>query len=155
MYGYYDAAVIGLRDEMFQDDSFGIRVARRLKELHIEPIDVIEATECELADYLDRYRTAIIVYSFHDSKNGEIIEMELEARQERTTSLPRSGAKLPEALLRGQGKASRLPEVIKVYCLPQAGVLKMGVPATQKGIRVRAVVNRILQALGIVERVKG
>ncbi len=91
MFGYYDMAVIGLRNELFQDDSFGIRVARRLKELNIEPIDVIEAAEGELAEHLARYRTAIVVYSFHDSDNGEVVEMDLGVGREKVTSLPRGG----------------------------------------------------------------
>jgi len=156
MFGYYDMAVIGLRNELFQDDSFGIRVARRLKELNIEPIDVIEAAEGELAEYLARYRTAIVVYSFHDSDNGEVVEMDLGVGREKVTSLPRGGAKLPDALLRWQAGASTLPELIKVYCVPQAALSEVGGrrPAP-KGVRVRTVVNRILHALGIVEKTKG
>ena len=156
MFGYYDMAVIGLRNEIFQDDSFGIRVARRLKALNIEPIDVIEAEEGELADHLARYRTAIVIYSFRDSENGEVVEMDLGTGREKVTSLPGSGAKLPDALLRWQENAPTLPELIKVYCVPQATLSGAGGrrPAP-KGVRVRTVVNRILHALGIIEKTKG
>jgi Ni,Fe-hydrogenase maturation factor len=150
MYGYYDMAVIGLRNEAFQDDSFGIRVARRLKELNIEPIDVIEAAESELAGHLARYRTAVVVYSFHDAENGEVIEMDLRAGRETVTSLPPRGAKLPDALLRWQANAPTLPELIKVYCVPQAALTEVnGLRPAAKGVRVSAVIKRILHALGI------
>lgn len=82
--------------------------------------------------------------------------MDLGVGREKVTSLPRGGAKLPDALLHWQASASTLPELIKVYCVPQAALSEVGGrrPAP-KGVRVRTVVNRILHALGIVEKTKG
>ncbi|MGA2106191.1 MAG: hypothetical protein ABSH25_00955 [Syntrophorhabdales bacterium] len=67
-----------MRNELFRDDALGIPVLRRQKELRIESVDVIEAVERELINYLGKYRMAIIVYSSDEMEGGDMIEMEIQ-----------------------------------------------------------------------------
>ena len=67
-----------MRNELFRDDALGIPVLRRQKEFRIESVDVIEAVERELINYLGKYRMAIIVYSFDEMEGGDMIEMEIQ-----------------------------------------------------------------------------
>ena len=67
-----------MRNELFRDDALGIPVLRRQKKFRIESVDVIEAAERELINYLGKYRMAIIVYSFDEMEGGDTIEMEIQ-----------------------------------------------------------------------------
>jgi Ni,Fe-hydrogenase maturation factor len=150
-YGYYDTGVIVLRNELFRDDALGMLLLRRLKELQIESVDVIEAVERQLIDYLGKYRRAIIVYSFDEMAGTEMIETQMEPGKGWSNGCRLHSTKLENSLSAWLDGGSPLPEFIKVYGVPRSRSLEEGVPprGDETAARTRSAVNGILQTLGM------
>jgi len=154
MYGYYDSGVIVLRNELFMDDALGMLVLRRLKELQIESVDVIEAVERELIDYLGKYRRAIIVYSFDEMDGDDMIEMEMEPGKGWRWAFRLHSIKLANSLSAWLDDGSLLPEFLKVYGVPRSRSLEDGAPirGDEMAATTGRVVDGILKTLGMAQR---
>ena len=144
-----DTIIIGLGNDLLADDAFGIMVARKLKELEIGSLDIVEAAEhgLGLLDYLEGYENAIIVDAFIGVEKGKIMEVELTS-WDRAIAPSLHALSLPEALYIGRKAGLRLPERVKVYSVTVLNSFVIGGEMSDEVERsVPIVLNKILKDL--------
>ncbi len=139
--------VIGLGNDLFADDAFGVLVARKLKTLDIPSLDIVEAAEhgLGLLDCLEGYDNAIIVDAFIGTEKGKIVQVELSSR-DRAVAPSLHALNLPEALHIGRMFGLHLPECVKVYSVTVLNEFVIGGPMSEEIERsIPIVVGRILK----------
>jgi hydrogenase maturation protease len=145
--------VIGLGNDLLADDAFGIMVARELKALEIDSLDIVEAAEhgLGLLDYLEGYEKAIIVDAFIGTEKGKIMEVELTS-WDRAVAPSLHALSLPEALHLGRKAGLRLPERVKVYSVTVLNSFVIGGEMSEEVERsVPVILNKILKDLRLGE----
>ncbi len=148
-----DTVIIGLGNDLLADDAFGIMVARRLKELEIGSVDIVEAAEhgLGLLEYLEGYKRAIIVDALIDTEKGRIVETDLEAGN-RLIAPSFHAVSLIEALHVAKEAGLKLPARVKVYAVTVLDSFVIGGEMSPEIVRsIPVVVDRILQSLGCGE----
>jgi hydrogenase maturation protease len=146
---YANTVIIGLGNDLLADDAFGIMVARKLKDMEIDSLDIVEAAEhgLGLLDYLEGYENAIIVDAFIGVEKGKIMEVELTS-WDRAIAPSLHALSLPEALYIGRKAGLRLPERVKVYSVTVLNSFVIGGEMSEEVQRsIPLVVDRILKSL--------
>jgi hydrogenase maturation protease len=113
--------ILGLGNDILGDDSFGLRVARRLAGTPAADLaDIAEssASGFRLLDSLEGYDRAVIIDSYlaPDRPMGEVIELDISDAPGRIPSKSSHFYSFPQALAVARGMGMHLPQGIKAFC---------------------------------------
>jgi len=127
--------ILGLGNDLLADDAVGLLVARRLKTMHLDNVEIIETAEHGMAllDYFIGFERAILVDAIQTKSApiGTIHELDESDLSEVFAPSPHFSG-LPEMIHIAREMQLDFPKQFKIFAIEVEDVLTMGGKITPK-----------------------